>query len=401
MSRRRKVTIIVLIIVLLIFGLFIFLEFGEQATGPSQQPEDEGPIFPFATTSDFFVSDDDDGIDIDDQPTEPKQQPGLWKISDDPVAGSRWVSTGDTDQDRLWFIKKANGFLFSANPQTRDVTQLTDTRIPQVREVIIGPAGQTAIYRYLDDEETIQTYKATFSKLSNGESSYSVSGSFLPTDIYEISMSPDGSRIFYLQETNNRSIGVLYNTATDSQQQVFNSEVSDWRASFNQPNHVTLFTPPADGITGYGYELNLNTGQKTKINEGEALVLSANMNGSNHLITTRNNGTYQTKPSTDTRDGIAVSTFTDKCNWVNNNVFFCGVPNNSTPSSLNAWYQGRLQFTDNLNVFNAEENNQNELFSSDQIEKANADIIDIMVNDNFGHAAFTDKKTGDLWGYKL
>jgi hypothetical protein len=137
----------------------------------------------FATTSEFFVSDDDDGIDIDDQPAEPTQQPDLWKISDGPVAGSQWVSTDNTDQDRLWFVKKANGFLFSANPQTRNVTQLTDTRIPRVREVIIGPAGQTAIYRYLDDEEVIQTYKATMSKSNDGEYPYEVSGSFLPTDI--------------------------------------------------------------------------------------------------------------------------------------------------------------------------------------------------------------------------
>ena len=402
MSRRKKITIIALIIAVILFGLFMFLEFGEPATGPGEQPGDEDPIFPFATTSDFFAGEDgDDGIETDDEPIEQPEQPDLWKVSDDPVAGSRWVSTEDTDQDRLWFVKKENGFLFSANPETREVTQLTDTRIPQVREVIIGPAGQTAIYRYLDDEEVVQTYKAILSKSNDGEYPYEVSGSFLPTDIYEISMSPDGSRIFYLQKVNNQSVGVLYNVTAESQQQVFNSGVGDWRADFSQPNLVTLFTPPADEITGYAYELNLQTGQKSKISDGEALSLKANMSGNNHLISTQTTDSFQTKPSNASSADTTVNTFAGKCSWANDNVFFCAVPDNTNPTSLTAWYQGRQKFIDNLHIFNAETTDRDQLFTADQIEKASADIVDIIVSDSFLYTAFTDKTTNDLWGYEL
>jgi hypothetical protein len=98
---------------------------------------------------------------------------------------------------------------------------------------------------------------------------------------------------------------------------------------------------------------------------------------------------------------MTVNTFVDKCSWANNNIFFCGVPQNTNPTSLTAWYQGRQQFTDDLHIFNTEESNRNQLFTTDQIEKASADIVDIMVSDSFLYAAFTDKTTGDLWGYEL
>lgn len=401
MSRRKKITIAVLIIAVIVFGLLLFLEFGEPTTGPSQQPDQEEPIFPFATTSDFFTGEDDDGTDIDDQPTEPSEQPDLWRISDDPVAGSAWVRTG-SNQEQIWFIKQANGFLFAANPESREVTQLTDTRIPQVREAIIGPSGQTAIYRYLDDQETIQTYQATVTPTSEeSEVPYTVSGSFLPTDIYEITLSPDGSQLFYLQEVNNQSVGVLYNITSGTQQQIFSSQVSNWRISFNQANTVTLFTPPADDVTGYAYSLNLSTGEKEKLTEGAALALKSNQNGSHHIMTTQTNDRFQISPLSATSTNTTINTFIDKCSWANEDVFFCGVPENTTLTSINSWYQGRQQFTDNLHVFNVNEDTQDQLFNPEQIEKANADITDISINESFRYSIFTDRTTGDLWGYEL
>jgi len=401
MSTNKKITVAVVVVVLLVFGLFLFLEFGEQTTDP-EQPEQEGPIFPFATTSEFFTG-EDGGIDIDDQPSEPSEEPDLWKISDDPVAGSGWVSTStDTDNEHVWFIKRATGLVFSANPESRDVRQLTDTEIPQVRDAIVSPDGQTIIYRYLNDQDAIQTYKATLSTSSEDANvPYTVSGSFLPTDIYEIALSPDGSQLFYLRASNNQSIGIVYNLSSDSQQQVFSSDVSDWRVNFSQPNTVTLYTPPADGVNGYAYELNLQNGQKTKVAEGESLSIKTNVNGARHLSTTQDDNTFTTKPLTGTTSDTTANTFVDKCSWADTDIFFCGVPDSTTPSSITAWYQGRQQFQDNLLIFNTEDSSREQLFDSDQVEKANADIVDIAISNDFFHSVFTNRSNGDLWGYDL
>lgn len=403
MSRRKKITIIVLIIAVIIFGLLLFLEFGEKATDSGQPPEEEGPIFPFATTSDFFTGEDgSDGIDTDSEPAEEPEQPDLWKISDDPVAGSAWVNTNTQENEHAWFVKQSNGFVYSADPQTRKNKQLTDTRIPQAREAIISPSGETIIYRYLDDEEIIQTYKANITPTDNNtDTPYEVSGSFLPTNIYEITLSPDGSQIFYLQEANNHSVGVLYNVSANSQQQVFNSDVTSWRARFSEPNTVTLFTPPADDITGYGYRLNLQTGKKEKITEGTALQLKGNIGGNKQLVTKQTIDGFVTNPLTATNTNTTAQTFTDKCSWANTEVFFCGVPQNTIPTSINAWYQGREQFRDSLYVFNVTESNRDQLFDSEQIDKASSDMIDISTSNSFRHTIFTDRTTGDLWGYEL
>jgi hypothetical protein len=397
MSRSKKITIVVVFITLLIGALLLFLEFGEQASDPDQ-PGDRNPIFPYATSSGFFNVDEDDQINTDNDNTIGDNPPQLWRISDDPVAESRWVDPKDSDGS-FWFIKQKNGFVFSVDPDTREVNQLTDSRIPQVREATIGPEGETAIYRYLGDNETIQTYKARFEKTADG--TYEVGGSFLVPGIYAIALSPSGDRIFYLQESDNQTVGVIHDVVSGDNRQVFFSDVSNWRVEFSDSNTVTIFTPPADDVTGYGYNLNLDSGNKTKITESTGLVLRPNSDGSQMLASRQADDRFTTNVRTDTGVEFTTPTFADKCSWTDTKIFLCGVPENGNLQSITDWYQGRIQLTDNLVIFNTESGNRDSLFDADQIDKASADITNTSVGNGFQHAVFIDRTTGDLWGFVL
>jgi hypothetical protein len=94
MSRKKKVTIVIVTIALVVGGLLLFLEFGEKTTD-SDQPGNQNPIFPFATSTGEYFSDGDefggDGSDAGDQ-ADDSLRPQLYKISDDPVAGSQFVT---------------------------------------------------------------------------------------------------------------------------------------------------------------------------------------------------------------------------------------------------------------------------------------------------------------------
>jgi hypothetical protein len=401
MSRSKKVTIIVMIIALVIGGLLLFLEFGEQTTEPEGPPAQDEPVFPFATTTEFFADEDDDGISTTTLTDDDEDLPALWKVSDDPVAGSRWINQSVSNQDTIRFVKQENGHLYAANPNTRNLTQLTDVTVPQVKEALIAPSGRTIVLRYLDDTNTIQTYNANLKEAESTTSvPYTLEGSFLAPDIYEITMSPDGSQLFYLQETNDRSVGVLHNIETDERSQIFISEVSRWRAQFSQSGSVTIFTPPADGVTGYAYRINTETGRQKKITDATGLTVKENPDGSAYLRTSQTDKRFAITPI-NTSEEFSVNTFSEKCFWESTNIVFCGVPEDQTPRSITSWYQGQTNFVDDLYLFNTETGSRDQLLSDDQINRSSADMVELDINESFTELIFTDRTSGDLWGFEL
>jgi len=400
MSRRKKVTIIVVIIALVIGGL-LFLEFGEKTTDPEGPPAQDEPVFPFATTTEFFADENKSGISTTTLADDNENLPALWKVSDDPVADSRWISQSVSNQDTIRFVKQENGHLYAANPNTRNLTQLTDVTVPQVKEALIAPSGRNVVLRYLDDTNTIQTYNANLKEAESTTSvPYTLEGSFLAPDIYEISMSPDGSQLFYLQETNNRSLGVLHNLETDERSQIFTSDVSRWRAQFTQSGSVTIFTPPADDVTGYGYRIDTETGRQEKITDATGLTVKENPDGSAYLRTSQTDRRFATTPI-NTSEKFSVNTFSEKCFWESTNIVFCGIPEEGAARSITSWYQGQTNFVDNLHLFNTETGSQDQLLSNEQIQQANADMVELGINESFTELIFTDRTSGDLWGFEL
>jgi len=402
MSRRKKITIIVILVALILGGILLFLEFGEQTTDPSEPPAQNEPIFPFATTTEFFANEDDNQISTTTSEDDDEDLPALWKITDDPVAGSQWVNQTNRNNDVIRFVKQETGHVFSANPNTRETTQLTDVTVPQVKQALISPDGRRIVLRYLDDNNTIQTYNATLQQSeSDTDVPYTLEGAFLAPNIYRISMSPDGSRLFYLQEQNDRSVGVLHDLETNQRNQIFTSEVSRWRTQFTQNDSVTVFTPPADDTTGFAYRIDTATGQQEKITDATGLTVKENTDESAYLQTSQDNeGVFETTVVGSSEE-FSINTISDKCFWESSNIVFCGVPDEQTTNSVTAWYQGRMNYNDNLYLLNTESGSQDQLLSRDQINQASADMTSIGVNQSFTELIFTDRTSGDLWGFRL
>jgi hypothetical protein len=399
MSRKKEVTIVIVTIALVVGGLLLFLEFGEKTTD-SDQPGNQNPIFPFATsTGEYFSGGDgfdgesgDAGDETSDGP-----RPQLYKISDDPVAGSQFVTVDGSP--RVWFIKAGSGNLYSHNPDTRSTTKQTDTTIPKIREAVIAKSGDQAIYRYITNGE-VRTYQAD---IDRDQSGLSLEGSFINREVYTIDYSPDGSQLFYLVSADDGSVGILENVTDGTSERVFSSSVLDWRLSFDQPDAVTIFTPAADDTHGYAYEISINSGQREKIAEGSTLTVLQNETGRHLIKGTQKDEGLEITGQNNAGDVLTDSagTVADKCFWATDTVFFCGVPQDRF-ESVTDWYQGEKQFrADDLELFSTENGKRDGLFDESQINKASADIVDIKVDDSFQNAVFIDKKTGDLWGYDL
>jgi len=400
MKRGTKITIAVVVALLILGGILLYLELGNEMNQPPEADTQEDPIFPFATSTGEYFSDGnefggDDPAPGDEAGDDPRPQ--LYKISDDPVAGSQFVTVDGSP--RVWFIKAGSGNLYSHNPDTRSTTKQTDTTIPKIREAIIAKSGEQAIYRYITNGE-VRTYQAD---IDRNQSGLSLEGSFINREVYAIDYSPDGSQLFYLVSADDGSVGILENVTNGTSKRVFSNSVLDWRLSFDQPNAVTIFTPAADDTRGYAYEISTNSGQREKIAEGSALTVLQNETGRRLIKGTQKDEGLEIAGQNNAGDVLtdSASAVADKCFWATDTVFFCGVPTNQF-GSITDWYQGQKQFqADDLELFNTENGNRDGLFNESQINKASADIVDIKVDDGFQNAVFIDKKTGDLWGYDL
>jgi Tol biopolymer transport system component len=209
-------------------------------------------------------------------------------VSDKVVAGSGWVT--QSGEEEIWFVSQANGHIFSSTPENREVLRVTNTTIPQTKEVLITPDGKYVVYRYLGSEEVIKTYAASLTKATaDDEVRYRVSGSFLPDNIKTISLSPNKNKLFYLQPTASGVVGVIYTLETEETQVIFNSAVRQWQSDWSTPDKITLFTAADIETVGFAYELSTN-GTIKKIAEGSGLTAQVSPDGEYLLSSAYRNG---------------------------------------------------------------------------------------------------------------
>ncbi len=93
----------------------------------------------------------------------PKTIARLWQADAGPVAGFSFViqkSTASTSP-HLYFVERANGYVFDADADAQTATRLTNTLIPKVYDAVFSPKGGTVLLRSLEGN-SITTLLASF-----------------------------------------------------------------------------------------------------------------------------------------------------------------------------------------------------------------------------------------------
>jgi hypothetical protein len=408
MKTWQKITIILVTLVLI--GSLIFLYFyGQSNTGTGDPDGTQDPIFPFEPPSgsdgdDFFSNDDDDPSAGDDDVDDDQEvRDRLWLVSDRPVAGSQWITRED-GSEVIWYIQKENGHAYEHDTEERESVRLTNTTIPRVQEAFISQNGNYIIYRYIDiDTRNIKTYLATVSETPNGETSHSIDGSLLPDNLSEINLSPDGEQVFSLQNTANGVIGVLYNIISQQGEVIFNSPLQEWHTEWNSENTITIFTKPAANVEGVAYQINTTDRSKRKLTNGTALTTSVHPDNSYLLAGTQESGSYRSRlyeVNNLQTSVLSPATLVDKCGWGQDKLF-CGVPNNLPDKPLKDWYQGKINFSDQLVSFMLPTRNQINIFTNNELNKGPFDVISLNTAQNSNHLIFKNKINDDLWALNL
>lgn len=412
----KKILLIVGII--LIIGIVIFFMFGmrgSQQEGESRIGFSLQEFFPFGRSGDSSTTTTENTFPINENESfggsetdENKPIPRLRKLSGEPVAGSIMFNVGTTSVVR--FIEKGTGNVYEARSDSNKIERLTNTTIPKIIRAFWLPNGTGFLAQTLiPNTEIIET---SFVKLNqrNGEDSlgevltpYVTSIAKLPTGIKEISIRPDGAKIFYYIQNRNYTNWYISNPDGTGSEMVYAHNLAEWlpkwistntiimqtKSSYIAPSYTYTFSPQTKILKkqGFGYNgLSLLPKQDNLF----SLISIGGINTDLYLL---NDKTFETS-------AIVSNAIAEKCVWSKTEDMFayCAIPN-SLPNSTypDSWYKGIVRTEDSIRKIDLNNNIFYNVIDLKRESEEEIDVVDILISSDDTHLIFKNKTDGFLW----
>jgi hypothetical protein len=289
-----------------------------------------------------------------------------------------------------------NGHMYKMFLDTKIQEKISNSTIPSIYEAFFNYSGNTIIYRYLSQENIINSFMASLG---------SPKGEFLPQNISDLSISTDGTKYFYLTENNNEVTGVVGSFGNTAKNYVFNSPFTEWLSQRTNNQEVFLTTKASYSVDGSIFSLNTNNKTLTKILGGvPGLTTLVSPGGSSVLYSTSAEagpklGIFNTiKHMSKDLDSYGLP---EKCVWSNDNInVYCGIPSLITGNQYpDSWYQGLISFDDYFVKINT--------ITGDRITIANSteetpiDGTHLFLSDKEDLLFFINKKDYTLWSLNI
>lgn len=230
----------------------------------------------------------------------------------------------------------------------------------------------------------------------------SLNGTLLAPNILRGTVSPDGSKIFYLRETADGTIGTVIDSNGLNQRQIFISAISEWQPNWVSADTITMTTLASREANGYMYFLTPSTGAFKKVlGPVRGLTTLTSPDAKTVLYSGSTDRGIVTR-TYDVQSGIVkgfeFATLPEKCAWQDSTVVICGVPRTlSSAQYPDAWYQGLLSFKDSIWSVDTKQGITNMIVSPDQ----DIDVVKVQVSSDKSYVYFMNKTDETLWSYRL
>ena len=308
----------------------------------------------------------------------------------------------------LRYVARETGNIFQTFADKIEERKFLDITIPQVYEAYFGNHGESVIMRYLGaDEKTIETFTGTLPKeqLGGDTTTTKFKGSFLPSNILDMSVSPDTSKIFYLFESGNGVAGITLNLLDNKRTQIFDSAFTEWNPWWGSEKTITLTTKPSAGVPGFAYSLGSTGGNPAKIlGNVNGLTTLMSTDGKTLLYGDSNLSLFTYDLASGSSSTLGVKTLPEKCVWGKvSDTVYCAVPGNVPFGAYpDAWYQGEVSFSDQIWKINIKNGVTNLLV--DPVTATLGEEIDgikLALDENEDYLFFVNKKDSFLWELNL
>jgi len=349
----------------------------------------------------------------------PERIPTLRRISQDPISGGIvFVKTTEeivsgkktkATSTLIRFTDRGTGHIFETSPDTLAHTKISNTTVPKIYESLWGKDGTRVILRYLESDESIESYNALLAAQKIASSTnievtaYKLEGDYLPTEITQLVFSPLKDKMFYMTG-NTTARGIVVNADGTRGTEIFTSPFTEWISEWPGTNTITL-TTKASGITpGHVYTLNAQNSRFEKIFGGIAGLTTRTSSDLAYTLYSESilGGTtlklYDIKHKTGL--SLNIATLSEKCVWnKRSTVAYCAVPR-QLPNTLypDAWYQGKISFEDS--IWRVNTGSQSAILVHN-LNGTSIDAINLFLDDSEQFLFFTNKKDSAFWSLRL
>jgi len=294
------------------------------------------------------------------------------------------------------FVERKNGHIYKMFLDTKIKEKISNSTIPSVYEAILGGEGKTVVYRYLSENNIINSFITT-----GGEQS----GEFLPQNISDFSISLDKNKFFYLIEGENGVTGTMGAIGSTKRDIVFNHPFTEWLSSWDNKQNVYLTTKASYGVPGSTFILDSAKKTISKLFGGvDGLTTSISPDGSLILYSYGTDtgpklGVFNIKEHTSS--DLDLYGLSEKCVWSNdNNYVYCGVPSVVKGYQYpDYWYQGLVSFDDIFMKINVVTGEKETIANS--AEEVPIDATYLFLDKEENSLFFTNKKDSTLWSLDL
>ena len=289
----KRIIIIISVILLITLGVWIFTTKNNGGTTPGTSSGGIGSLFPFFSsgiggggdsTPDGSVTEPGTGTN------EPSNNPvsPLKRISNKSVAGFTVVTVQTTPLaairnlitktstpvatvatpvvpvPAIRFLERGTGYIYDVTADGTGEKKITGTPIVRALDALFGDNGKAVLVRYIkNDNQTVATFLGRIPEQTDEDILSEVKGEFLPDNVLDLAVAPDGKSFLYLLATADGSVGLSMKTDGTAKKQVFTSPFSEWLLDFTT-GALTATTKASSGIPGYVYSIQ-KTGYFQKI----------------------------------------------------------------------------------------------------------------------------------------
>ena len=440
---KRNFKLLVIILGIVIISFFWFLYSRNTPTSPTG--DNGGTNFlsrfnPFGTNTNVSPDDTQNPVDVGGEtPTDtvsglPPEK--LQKISSVPVAGFHIflkerlkeipvvpanTTTEPTPKkttkptppptefaEATRYVDRITGNIYQTFLDKVFERRFSTTVIPKVYESIFGNKGNSVIMRYLKvDNRTIETFAGAIPKevLGADTDNNEIKGVFLVDNITDYSLSPDTTKMFYLANVGESTVGTVLNLADSKKTQVFDSPFTEWLSYWPNASMITLTTKPSASVQGHMYTLNPTTKSFSRaMGDIYGLTTLTSPNGKLALYSDSTLALNAYDMSKKTSVALGVRTLPEKCAWGSvSDVVYCAVPKEINGGQYpDSWYQGEVSFSDQIWKINILTGNTTLLIDPTIIRGGEeVDGIKLMLDASGKYLLFVNKKDSFLWKLDL
>lgn len=429
MSRKTVVLVIFIVLSLLVGGFVGFYFYLYNKTG------DTSSIIPRPTGFFGFFTRDPQPVQISttteqvisNPAIQSRPVPRLRKITSEPVAGAAFVmkdvfatTTQQTStstksqppriigkQEVIRWMERGSGNIFETSTSSLGTARISNTTVSQVYEAYFTDKGDSVLTRkVLGVTDNIETRFGRLQTITPTSTEQTLSFVGLPLNITEIALSPDKTRLFTINQTD--PVGQISRTDGSNRTNVFNFAFHEWLVQWPATSSVILTTKPSGKAQGFSYLFNpQNTNLSKIIGNKNGLTTLSSPDTNKLLYGEAINGSYQIGVL-DRKTGrtllLYFKTFPEKCVWslLEKDSAYCAIPDTIPYSTYpDAWYQGRVAFSDSIWKINTATGETREILPSFIQTDEALDMTKLTLSTKEDYLLFRNKSDLSLWGYQL